>query len=59
MGTISISAWQLEDRAEQMMSLSLAPESAGGRVRDRGVGAWRRGSLKPHVLPVSADGASC
>lgn len=32
-GTVSVSAWQLEDRAEQRMSLSRAPESVSGRVR--------------------------
>ncbi|XP_029696167.1 inositol polyphosphate-4-phosphatase type I Ab isoform X9 [Takifugu rubripes] len=31
-GNISISAWHLEDRAEQRMSLSHIPESVGGRT---------------------------
>lgn len=37
-GNISISAWHLEDRAEQRMSLSHIPESVGGRVRADGGG---------------------
>lgn len=37
-GNISISAWHLEDRAEQRMSLSQIPESVGGRVRADGRG---------------------
>lgn len=63
MGTISIRAWQLEDRAEQWMSLSRAPESVSGRVRALEVGAWvlwGRGSLKTAsclqtVLPVDTS----
>lgn len=34
-GNISISAWHLEDRAEQRMSLNHIPESVSGRVRDK------------------------
>lgn len=61
-GNISISAWHLEDRAEQRMSLSHIPESVGGRVRaDGGGGApWRPGRVKVDVMfPVCADDAAC
>lgn len=60
-GNISISAWHLEDRAEQRMSLSHIPESVSGRVRDdRGGPLWRLGRPKVQVtFPVCADDAAC
>lgn len=62
MGTISVCAWQLEDRAEQRMSLGHAPESGSGRVRERGGGGdgWQpdgscAASCLQTVLPVDAS----
>lgn len=62
-GNISISAWHLEDRAEQRMSLSHIPESVGGRVRADGGGGGTlaaRARVKVDVMfPVCADDAAC
>lgn len=61
-GNISISAWHLEDRAEQRMSLSHIPESVGGRVRADGGGGppWRPGRVNVDVMfPVCEDDAAC
>lgn len=60
-GNISISAWHLEDRAEQRMSLSHIPESVSGRVRDNGGHHNGWGELKwcflfvQTMLPVDAS----
>lgn len=62
-GNINISAWHLEDRAEQRMSLSHIPESVGGRVRSDGKGGGQPGipgRVKVGVMfPVCADDAAC
>lgn len=61
-GSISIQAWQLEDRAEQRMSLSHMSESISGRVGHRGghrggTGGQRGSdaSCLQTVLPVDAS----
>lgn len=35
-GNVTIAAWQMEERAEQRMSVGRLPDSLNGRVRDAG-----------------------